>query len=89
MYPGRRRRRSCSRKLDAFRRRFGCAVMMRRVVTSSAAKQRRGAVPLVIVVLAAQGACIRQLQTGLCPLQYVNRRLLINTENDRLGRRAM
>ena len=52
-------------------------------------KQRRGAVPLVIVVLAAQGACIRQLQTGLCPLQYVNRRLLINTENDRLGRRAM
>ena len=33
MYPGRRRRRSCSRKLDAFRRRLGCAVMMRRVVT--------------------------------------------------------
>src|SRR6516225_7343438 len=50
-------------------------------------KQGRGAVPLVIVALAAQGAPVRRLQIALRPLQRLDRRLLINTENNRLGRR--
>src|SRR5262249_5295698 len=48
---------------------------------------RRGAVPLVIVALAGQGASVRELQVALRPLQRLDRRLLIDTENDRLGRR--
>ena len=51
-------------------------------------KQGRSAVPLVIVALTAQGASIRQLQVTLRPFQCLDRRLLIDTENDRLGRRV-
>src|SRR6478609_12010909 len=51
-------------------------------------KQGRGAVPLVIVALAAQGAPARKLQVALRPLQRLDRRLLIDTENNRLGRRV-
>ena len=51
-------------------------------------KQGRGAVPLVIVALAGQGASVRELQVALRPLQRLDRRLLIDTENDRLGRRV-
>src|SRR6516164_9026828 len=50
-------------------------------------KQGRGAVPLVIVALAGQGASVRELQVALRPLQRLDRRLLIDTENNRLGRR--
>ena len=51
-------------------------------------KQGRGAVPLVIVALAGQGASVRELQVALRPLQRLDRRLLIDTENNRLGRRV-
>ena len=51
-------------------------------------KQGRGAVPLVIVALASQGASVRELQVALRPLQRLDRRLLIDTENNRLGRRV-
>ena len=51
-------------------------------------KQGRGAVPLVIVALAAQGAPARKLQVALRPLQRLDRRFLIDTENNRLGRRV-
>src|SRR6516162_4399445 len=51
-------------------------------------KQGRGAVPLVIVALAAQGAPARELQVALRPLQRLDRRLLIDAENNRLGRRV-
>ena len=44
--------------------------------------------PLVIVALAGQGASVRELQVALRPLQRLDRRLLIDTENDRLGRRV-
>src|SRR5258708_37636134 len=50
-------------------------------------KQGRGAVPLVIVALASQGASVRQLQIALRPLQGLDRRLFVDTENDRLGGR--
>ena len=50
-------------------------------------EQGRGAVPLVVMALTAQGASIRQLQIILRALQCLDRRLLIDTENDRLGRR--
>jgi hypothetical protein len=45
-----------------------------------------GAVTLVILALAGQGAFVRELQIGLRPLQRLDRRLLIDTENDRLVR---
>ena len=51
-------------------------------------KQGRGAVPLVIVALAGQGASVRELRVALRPLQRLDRRLLIDTENNRLGRRV-
>src|SRR5271169_1290936 len=51
-------------------------------------KQGRGAVPLVIVALAGQGASVRELQVALRPLQRLDRRLLIDAENNRLGRRV-
>src|SRR6516225_11861396 len=51
-------------------------------------KQGRGAVPLVIVTLAGQGASVRELQVALRPLQCLDRRFLIDTENNRLGRRV-
>ena len=50
-------------------------------------EQGRGAVPLVVVALAGQGAPVRQLQIALRPLQGLDRRLFVNTENNRLGRR--
>src|SRR6476661_9509045 len=49
-------------------------------------EQRRGAVPLVVVALAGQGAPVRQLQIALRPLQGLDRRLFVDTENNRLGR---
>src|SRR4051812_47843523 len=49
-------------------------------------EQRRGAVPLVVVALAGQGAPVRQLQITLRPLQGLDRRLFVDTENNRLGR---
>ena len=50
-------------------------------------EQGRGAVPLVVVALAAQGAAIRQLQITLRPLQGLDRRLFVDTENNGLGGR--
>src|SRR5436190_427595 len=50
-------------------------------------EQGGGAVPLVVVALAGQGATVRQLQIALRPLQGLDRRLFVNTENNRLGRR--
>ena len=51
-------------------------------------KQRRRAVPLVIVALAGQGAPVGQLQIALRPLQCLDRRLLIDAQNNRLGGRV-
>src|SRR6516165_4335744 len=48
-------------------------------------EQGRGAVPLVVMALARQGASIRQLQITLRPLQCLDGRLLVDTENNRLG----
>src|SRR6202011_1556862 len=45
-------------------------------------EQGRGAVPLVVVALPGQGASIRQLQIALRPLQGLDRRLFIDTENN-------
>ena len=42
--------------------------------------------PLVVVALAGQGAPVRQLQITLRPLQGLDRRLFVDTENNRLGR---
>src|SRR6516164_4395797 len=50
-------------------------------------KQSRGAVPLVVMALAGQGASVRELQIALRPLQRLDRRFLIDTEHNRLGRR--
>ena len=50
-------------------------------------EQGRGAVPLVVVALAGQGASVRQLQVALRPLQGLDRRLFVDTENNRLGGR--
>src|SRR5436190_16679767 len=50
-------------------------------------KQGRGAVPLVIVALASQGTSVRQLQIALRPLQGLDRRLFVDTQNNRLGGR--
>ena len=43
--------------------------------------------PLVVVALPGQGAAVRQLQIALRPLQSLDRRLFIDTENNRLGGR--
>ena len=51
-------------------------------------KQGRGAVPPVVMALARQGASVRQPQIALRPLQSLDRRLLVDTEDDRLGRRV-
>src|SRR6516225_5504555 len=48
-------------------------------------EQGRGAVPLVIMALAGQGASVRELQLTLRPLQCLDGRLLVDTENNRLG----
>src|ERR1700730_5248248 len=69
------------------RRRLECAAIILPVATSSAAEQGRGAVPLVVVALPGQGAAVRQLQIALRPLQSLDRRLFIDTENNRLGGR--
>ena len=50
-------------------------------------EQGRRAVPLVIVAPARQGTSVRQLQIALRPLQGLDRRLLIDAENNRLGGR--
>jgi hypothetical protein len=50
-------------------------------------EQGRGTVPFVIMALAGQGASVRQLQIALRPLQCLDRRLLVDTENNRLGGR--
>ena len=44
--------------------------------------------PLVVVALARQGAPVRELQIPLGPLQCLDRRFFIDTENNRLGRRV-
>ena len=49
--------------------------------------QSRGAVPLVVVTLVGQGASVRQLQIALRTLQRQDRRLFVDTENNRLGGR--
>src|SRR5262245_26819489 len=51
-------------------------------------KQCRSAVPFVVVALAAQGASIRQPQISLRPLQRLDRRLFVDTEDNRLGWRV-
>ena len=43
--------------------------------------------PFVNMALAGQGASVRQLQIPLRPLQCLDRRLLVDTENNRLGGR--
>ena len=43
--------------------------------------------PLVVVALAGQGAAVRQLQIALRTLQRLDRRLFVDTENNRLGGR--
>src|SRR5262249_62237710 len=48
-------------------------------------EQGRGAVPPVVVALPGQSAAVRQLQVALRPLQGLDRRLLVDTEDDRLG----
>ena len=48
-------------------------------------QQGRGAVPLVVAAVASQGTSIRQLQIALRPFQCLNRRLLVDAENNRLG----
>ena len=45
------------------------------------------AVPLVIVTLAANCPSVRQLQICLRTLQRLDRGLLVDTQDDRLGRR--
>src|ERR1700693_1469453 len=50
-------------------------------------EQGRGGVPLVVVALARQSASIRQLQIALRPLQGLDRRLFVDTENNGLGGR--
>lgn len=50
-------------------------------------EQGRGAVPLVVVALAGQSAPIRQIQIALHPLQGLDRRLFVDTENNGLGGR--
>src|SRR5215468_9752388 len=50
-------------------------------------EQGRGAVPPVVVALPGQSAAVRQLQVALRPLQSLDRRLLVDTEDDRLGGR--
>src|SRR5271166_3649723 len=50
-------------------------------------KQGRGAMQLVVMALARQGAPVRELQIPLCPLQGLDRRFFIDTDNNRLGRR--
>src|SRR5262249_47960665 len=47
-------------------------------------KQGRGAMPFVIMALAGQGAPVRQLQVALRSLQRLDRRLFVDTENNRL-----
>ena len=48
-------------------------------------KQGRGAVPPVIMALARQGASVWQLQIALRPLQRLDRRFFIDTEDNRPG----
>jgi len=50
-------------------------------------EQGRCAVPLVVVALAGQRASVCQLQIALRPLQCLDRRFLVDTQNDRLGGR--
>ena len=57
------------------------------VATSSAANRVVVPVPPVVVALAGQGASVRQLQIALRPLQGLDRRLFVDTENNRLGGR--
>lgn len=50
-------------------------------------KQGGGAVALVIVALAGQCPPIRQLQIALRPFERLDRGLLVDTQDNRLGRR--
>ena len=51
-------------------------------------EQGRGAVALVVVAVAGQRPAVRQLQIALRPLQRLDRRLLVDTDDDGvLGRR--
>lgn len=68
------------------RRHFEWAAMTFPMATSSAAN-RVVVPPLVVVALPGQGASVRQLQVALRPFQRLDRRLLVGTQNDRLGRR--
>ena len=45
------------------------------------------AMPLVVVALPGQGASVRQLQIASRPLQGLDRRLFVDTENNRFGGR--
>jgi hypothetical protein len=69
------------------RRRLECAAMILPVATSSAANKVVVPCRLVVMASAGQGASVRQLQVALRALQCLDRRLLIDTENDRLGGR--
>src|SRR5579862_3438573 len=51
-------------------------------------KQSRGAVPPVVMALAGQGTSVRQFQIALRPFQRLDRRLFVDAQNDRLGRRV-
>ena len=70
------------------RRRFLCAAVTLPVATSKAANSVDGAIALVIVAVAGQRPAVRQLQIALRPLQRLDRRLLVDADDDRvLGRR--
>src|SRR5262245_55853234 len=70
------------------RRRFLCAAMTLPVATGG--EQGRGAVALIVMAVTGQRAAVRQLQITLRSLQRLDRRLLIDTDDDRvLGRRQV
>ena len=70
------------------RRRFLCAARHLAGGHLEGGEQRRGAVALVIVAMAGQRPPVGQLQIALRPLQRLDRRLLVDADDDRiLGRR--
>ena len=68
------------------RRRLECAAMILPGGDFERCEQSRGAMPLVVVAVPGQGASVRQLQIPLRPLQGLDRRLFVDTENNRFGR---
>ncbi len=70
------------------RRRFLCAACDLAGRHLERGEQGRRAVPLVVVAVSGQRASVRQLQIALGALQRLDRRLLVDTDDDRIvGRR--